>query len=685
LPARASTFAAVQLFAQGVLRSRPGYAFTAQDWAHIAQICRLTAGMPLAIAIASAWTEWLSLDTIVAKIRGSLDFLEADLQDIPRRHRSIIALFDTSWRLLGERERIIFARLCIFRSAFTLAAADAVAGASLADLRLLATKSMIQTDGQGRFSIHTLLRKYGAARLAASPADNEATCDRHSAYYCATLHRQEAAWLHGEEVTAFSAIEQEVENHRAAWERAVARGAYARLLSAMDTLAEFYCWQSWYQEGEAAFARLHAELEKYDGGTTTLPEAAQRVYVRALIWQARFNQEFLGQPKRAEEQLQKGAALLETMASAGLDTRGEHAFLLMRLARLVAHQQGDRNAAQLRKRSLELSLESGDTFRAGLVATELGWAALQTAGHDEARSQFETGLTMFTALDHTLYRASVLCGLAAVAGLQGHFMESERLLEEAIASSNKRGVVEKVVSPHKWLGSVLRYQGKFAASESVLQEGIDLYMEAGWIVAACNLHSNQAFAKMHLGDYQAARRQSEAVCQSLYAHGRESSTVWGLVVLGMVSLAEGSWVEAQDYLQEALAKFERWQQRTDIARTLPLLALAQDALSHHTEAEKRLQAGIELSLEIRGYTMPLHVLPVVALRQADAGNVPEAVALYATASRYPMVAHSAWYRDVFGERIEHAAATLPGEQIAEATRQGQARDVWEVMADLAAA
>ena len=98
-----------------------------------------------------------TMDDIVAEIAQGLSFLESDLHDLPDRHRSMEAVFDVSWRRLSESEQDIFARLCVFRGGFTLAAAQKVAGATPLELIRLRYKSLLYGSGDGRYSIHELL------------------------------------------------------------------------------------------------------------------------------------------------------------------------------------------------------------------------------------------------------------------------------------------------------------------------------------------------------------------------------------------------------------------------------------------------------------------------------------------------------------------------------------------------
>jgi hypothetical protein len=63
--------------------------------------------MPLGLILAATWLEMLTPVEIVSEISHSLGFLTVDLQDLPERHRSLQAIFSTSWQRLSRDEQEI--------------------------------------------------------------------------------------------------------------------------------------------------------------------------------------------------------------------------------------------------------------------------------------------------------------------------------------------------------------------------------------------------------------------------------------------------------------------------------------------------------------------------------------------------------------------------------------------------
>lgn len=209
-------YEAVQLFLSHARRVQPHF-----DLAHeheaIVRICQMTAGLPLAIELAASWLKGSSLARITHEMQHSLDMLSTTIPNVEERHRSMRAIFDQSWHGLGEHERLVFARLSVFRSGFDGQAAEAVAGASFANLATLVEKSLLQIEPTNRFSIHELLRQYAMEQLEVY-GEMEAAHARHSQFFAQLMLRHEAALQQPHQRETLQAIECDFDNIRLAWE-----------------------------------------------------------------------------------------------------------------------------------------------------------------------------------------------------------------------------------------------------------------------------------------------------------------------------------------------------------------------------------------------------------------------------------------------------------------------------------
>ncbi len=261
-PEDALTYTAVKLFLQSATRVRPDFTLVADDLKYVARICRLTQGLPLAILLAAAWVEALSLSEIADEIDKSLDFLESNLRDLPERHRSIRAVFDYSWNLLNADERERFIRLSVFRGKFDRTAAQEVSGAGLRVLMALVNKSLLRRDPEGRYEIHELLRQYAEERIKADSEAYTTALNRHSQHYLTMLDTLSLPIITNKQAQACNQIEANLENIRLAWRHAVAIKDMISIGKAEKSLYMFYRLRSLNEERADLFLSAIQMVEK---------------------------------------------------------------------------------------------------------------------------------------------------------------------------------------------------------------------------------------------------------------------------------------------------------------------------------------------------------------------------------------------------------------------------------------
>ena len=163
---------AVALFADRARRADSRFVLDDQAGPVVARLVRRLDGMPLAIELAAARVEALSVAQLVDRLDDRFALLTEGDRLAADRHRSLAATVEWSYQLLEERDRRVFRTLSVFPAGFTLEAAEAVAGpgAGPAVLRLVDCSLLIppraESDGRSRYAMLETLRAYGAALLA---------------------------------------------------------------------------------------------------------------------------------------------------------------------------------------------------------------------------------------------------------------------------------------------------------------------------------------------------------------------------------------------------------------------------------------------------------------------------------------------------------------------------------------
>jgi predicted ATPase/DNA-binding CsgD family transcriptional regulator len=163
---------AVELFADRARRADARFTLDDQTSLAVARLVTRLDGMPLAIELAAARVEALGVAQLLDRLDDRFALLAGGDRLAAERQRSLAATVDWSYQLLGEHERRVFRGVSVFPGAFTLEAAEAVAGSGAGSvvLRLVDCSLLVPPrpgpDGQSRYAMLETLRAYGSGLLA---------------------------------------------------------------------------------------------------------------------------------------------------------------------------------------------------------------------------------------------------------------------------------------------------------------------------------------------------------------------------------------------------------------------------------------------------------------------------------------------------------------------------------------
>jgi predicted ATPase/DNA-binding SARP family transcriptional activator len=170
----------------------------------IAATCERLDRLPLAIELAASLLGTVSLADVEWQVDAGAGAIRSRDVTIAPRHRSLEGVISWSIDLLDEPKRRAFARLGVFPSSFSAAAAQAVCGVDVDTLGELARKSILVREdaGESRFVFLNSIAEY-ARRLFDADSDAAALRDAHAAWFATiamrseelTFWRTERAWL----------------------------------------------------------------------------------------------------------------------------------------------------------------------------------------------------------------------------------------------------------------------------------------------------------------------------------------------------------------------------------------------------------------------------------------------------------------------------------------------------------
>jgi predicted ATPase/DNA-binding CsgD family transcriptional regulator/DNA-binding XRE family transcriptional regulator len=450
-------YSAVSLFVQCAERVQVGFRLDELQGPAVIRTCRLVGGIPLGIELAAAWVPTLSCDAIAEEIGHSLDILETSMRNIPPRHRSMRAAFEPTWQRLSNAERAVFKKLSVFRRGFTREAARVVAGATLRNLSALVAKSLLQSDEQGRYAIHELLRQYAEEQLTASPQERDMVRGLHCAFYAGLIGQLVGDWTKAPRRQIIDSIEHEIENVYVAFNVALDHRKFTDIRRFLEAMEVFYARGRFF-EGADILARAVQHLREY---SNQADEEEQLVLALCLCGQAQCLSSLSRGPE-AQERLYEGLAILRSFAP-----RRETALILSWLG-IVAIDYAERTRWLLE--ALPMTRTLGDKQIESRVVGTLSELALRRGEPEEARQHAQEALRLSREAKDPQLEARSLLRIGESALIQGAYAEARQHVQSALVLSQAIEMWFFAQWAYDCLGQLAFLEGDYAEAQAYFQK-----------------------------------------------------------------------------------------------------------------------------------------------------------------------------------------------------------------------
>ena len=635
-----------RLFWETAKRIRTDFTLQDDDLIHLARICRLTAGMPLAIILAASWVDILSVNEIADEISQGLDWLQSEHHDMPDRHRSIQAVFAPTWSRLTDELQRVFARLAVFRGGFTRDAAQAVAGASLSILHSLANKALIYTEAMGRYNLHELLRQYAEEKLRAVPGEYDKILALHRDYYIDFLYQRRNDPRGPRQVLFLEEIGADIKNIRFAWDMAVAEGAYTLVGKGMEAMARFYHEQSWFVQGVELFTAAAHSLEAEP------PEGEQGVvYGRILGRLADFFLEAYDQVDEAQHCANESLRVLRQLDA---DAEMFSAWHALGMASFVVATTADQamTAKQYLQKAYDTAEMAGDLWKMALALSNIGRIPMHLGSMEEAQRYMHQSLTIFSSFDDSWTTAWSLFLLAWLNLLKGVYDKAWQYAEQGLqmALAGKSRQQERILL---WLlGRIACHRGLLDAAQHHLSASSALFQEAG--VTDLALAKLGMVARLN-GCYAEAEQYFQELLQA--APSRPGSR-FALQGLGQVALDRGDCETAFQHFAACVDDFRNIKTQWDYVYTVNGLAEAADTI-HHPEALSYICEALLASISASSPPLMLYTLVRIAGYLSRREQSEQGVELLALCQQHTASSYEA--RIQAANLLEKLQARLPAE------------------------
>ncbi|WP_026117948.1 BTAD domain-containing putative transcriptional regulator [Nocardiopsis alkaliphila] len=471
VPQDPRAFAAVRLFASRAFAGAPGFTLEGDTARIVASICRRLDGLPLALELAANRVRALGVRRLAVGLDDRFRLLAVGGRGAPERQRTLRAVIDWSWDLLGEAERTVLRRLSVHAESCTLEGAEAVVGGEGIESdevveilsRLVDRSLTIAVEGPDgiRYRLLETIAAYAGEHLEAA-GETESARLRHLRYLAslaatADPHlrgRRQHFWLRR--------LDQENADLRAAEDTAAHIGdAETALRLALNLV--------WYRYLRGRPGEAHRSLTR----ALETPGGASASRALARAWR-------VGMALMIDEPEDPVALVREALAGrAEVVPEREWARVEWFLGTVLLDFGELRVSEELVERSLAVFRREGDRWGTAAALCTRAWLLKARGRMAGFESDGRLSLELFGRIGDGWGRSQALPVLGSRAEIDGDYSEAARLHREGLGLAEELGLWSEVSYRLSELGRNALLRGDYRRAEDFHERARGLAVERG--------------------------------------------------------------------------------------------------------------------------------------------------------------------------------------------------------------
>lgn len=513
----------------------------ADDKEHIARICTLTGGLPLALKTAAGWLGAASCAEVARQLEHGGALLAHLETDSGNGYISIRLLMDSIFKDLTTREQQSLIRLAVMQGHFDQLAAEAV-GVSLPMLVPLCHRGLVERCDDAGYVLHPLVRQHGAARLTRSPVFEAQVRDQHASYFARFI--SERATTLRDRREAHKAIAPNLPNLHAAWDWAVAQ-------QDVDLLSQL--WQGVATLNQ--LAGLHREwadtlAKSVDQLVATRPAADDPARSEALCWLLVAQADALhwqGEADRALQLLHRARQYAPAGESHELNAR-----IRLRNGRILHRQGKPDEAIEFLWGAQSDARDAGDRRLEAHCLLSLSYSLADNGRRADAEAALLLAQEIYHDLDERLSLGRVALHAGHIHAVWGDFGRAKVSLERGLHVSREfrdrpsegDATVNLGIVHGTGLGWHREADEHFVRALSIAREMSDPHFDA-------MAHWARGRNAIQAGNVELAAECFERALEIGRDRGDPATESRALHGLGLVALAAGNDLAAEDRAEQA--------------------------------------------------------------------------------------------------------------------------------------
>jgi predicted ATPase/DNA-binding SARP family transcriptional activator len=519
-----SNIESVNLFAERAAVALQGFAMSQQNVLAIAQICRRLDGIPLAIELAAARVNMLTVEQILMRLDDQFNLLTNGPRTALPRYQTLRATIEWSYNLLSEAERLLFRRLAVFSGGWTLEAAEAVCcgnGLETSEildlLSQLVNKSLVivkKSEGDPRYRRLETIRQFAREKLMES-SEQRHFCNCHLKYFSQLTEQAEPVLRGPTQLEWYARLYDERDNIRAAlgWADKTDIEAGLSLPSRMERFWEIFD----LREGSYWLSKF---LQK--------PES--RSYPRARAKALHKYGWILVGLQQFDTALSVGKECLDLYSANG-DRQGKVDGLLL----LAWETSNTTQRMELTQQALELARSIGDMWRQADALWHLGWLYQG----EKKFFYWEKAIGLARPLGDWRWLVSNLSTVGFFLALNGDIESAQKYLDESETLCQKLNIYPLPTALLEAYGQIAAYHGDFEKARAYFQEMAKIGVEFGDRQDYNWAHVRLGYVALREGNLAEARLLFTETARSFQKDKYEIGVVFTLEGIAGLCAAEG--------------------------------------------------------------------------------------------------------------------------------------------------
>jgi predicted ATPase/transcriptional regulator with XRE-family HTH domain len=475
----AADYEAIVLFTDRARAADYRFRLTDENAPIVAELCRRLDGIPLAIELAAARVNLLSVKAIAEKLDDRFRLLTRGERTALPRQQTMRAAIDWSYNLLAAQEQRVFERFSVFVGGCTLDAAAAVCeGQEVAGqevfhlLSSLLDKSLLVVDleaSEPRYQLlqsfrqyaHEKLREYAYERV--EETDKVADVQRRHATHMLDFAEYAGRQLSGAAQGAWlERLEREYQNIRAALEWASRSNEPAFGCRFVASIWRFWWLHGYFTEG-LTWVSCFLDAIKAAPGVVTDEIYGKVLRARVVLLSALGNFDEAYQSCELAIELQRriedDAGLAASLTSMGI----------------ILQFRGDIDRAEhVQQEGLDIRRRGGD--ETGVATSLSNLASIAFCKNDLARAAAlgEESVAIYRRFGHESGLAHALMKLGLVAAAEQNYERAEQIFGECLRMQRAVGDVGSTHYSLANLGRCAHRRGDYDLALKRYHEALDL-------------------------------------------------------------------------------------------------------------------------------------------------------------------------------------------------------------------